>query len=297
MTDRPSTEEIEGAILSAGSIRRAAGILGVDERTVRRWRGASEEDPGTVGRSPMRILLIDIETRPHMGYFWDLWNQNINLAALRETTTTLCFVAKWLDEPEVIFHSDHHDGHEAMVRRAWALMNAADVVCHYNGNRFDTPHLQREFVQMHLPPPAPFKQIDLLKVVKKNFKFASNKLAFVAPALGLEDKEETGGYQLWFDCMEGDPQAWETMRRYNTQDVLLLEQLYHRLRSWIPGHPSHGAFNGTDVCPTCGSADLQPNGLAYLRTGQYPRFKCGNCGRYSRSNKRCGATSITDVAS
>jgi transposase-like protein len=73
--------------------------------------------------------------------------------------------------------------------------------------------------------------------------------------------------------------------------------MYHRLHAWIPGHPSHGAFHGTDVCPTCGSDDLRPNGLAYLRTGQYPRFKCEGCGRYSRHSKRSAATQFTDLAS
>jgi transposase-like protein len=293
---KPTSEEVEAAITNAGSIRKAAPILGVDERTVRRWRGASEEDPGETAQRPMRILLIDIETTPNGGWVWDLWNQNISLAALRETTSVLCFVAKWLDEDEVIF-SSQRDGHENMIRRAWSLMNAADVICHYNGVRFDTPHLQREFVVLGLPPTAPFKQIDLLKVVKKAFKFPSNKLAHVAPALGLEEKEKHEGYGLWFKCMAGDPEAWDTMQSYNTQDVLLLEQMYHRLHAWIPGHPSHGAFHGTDVCPTCGSEDLRPNGLAYLRTGQYPRFKCEGCGRYSRHSKRSAATQFTDLAS
>jgi ribosomal protein S27AE len=85
------------------------------------------------------------------------------------------------------------------------------------------------------------------------------------------------------------------MESYNRQDTELLEQLYNRLHKYIAGHPSHAAFHGRDICPQCGSGDLRPAGLAYLKTGQYPRFVCGSCGTYARATRRSGATSITSA--
>lgn len=295
---RPSIEEIQAVIADAGSIRKAAPHFDRDESTVRRWLGASQEDIPEAAKSPMKILAIDIETRPNLAYVWDLWNQNISLAALRESVSMICFVAKWLHLPESgpLFYSEFHHGRGRMIQVAWSLLDTADVIVHYNGVKFDTPHLNREFVQAGLPPASPFKQVDLLKVVKKRFKFPSNKLAYVAPALGLEDKVSHEGYGLWLKCMAGDADAWDRMREYNLQDVILLEQLYEKLLPWIDNHPSHAAMMGKDVCPTCASEDLRPDGLAYLRTGQYPRFRCGNCGVFSRASKRTAATQISLVA-
>lgn len=300
MNPKPSMETIEAAIETAGSIRKAAPIFGVDERTVRRWLAEykrQDEDPGETGKTSMRILAIDIETRPLLSYHWGMWNQNIRAPQVVEWDGMICWAAKWLGEPDsMVFRSDFHDGHETMVRGAWLMMNAADAVVHYNGGRFDNPWLQREFAQLDLDLPAPYKQIDLLKTVKKQFRFPSNKLGDVAPLLGLEEKVKHEGFELWIKCLQNDPDAWERMRAYNVQDVELLEQMYNRLHKYIVGHPSFAAFHGRDICPTCGSEHLKPAGLAYLKTGQYPRFKCDDCGRYSRDSKRTGSTRIQEAA-
>ena len=64
----------------------------------------------------------------------------------------IAFSAKWIGEDEIEFRSDFHDGHKRMVRRLWRLLNEADVVIHFNGRRFDIPHIQREFVEAWLLP-------------------------------------------------------------------------------------------------------------------------------------------------
>lgn len=295
MTLRPTIDEIDAAINTAGSIRKAAPTLGVDERTVRRWLAAGREDEDLVmGR--MNILAIDIETAPNLAYVWDIWNQNIGLHALLESVHMMCFAARWVGSgDETVFFSEFHDGTAVMLDAAWELMDEADVIVHYNGRKFDVPHLNREFVTAGLNPPSPYKQIDLLHQVKRRFKFPSNKLAYVAPALGLEDKESHEGFGLWTSCIAGDADAWGRMRDYNIQDVDLLEQLYYKLRPWIVGHPSYGALMGEDVCPSCGSDQLISSGVAVLATGQYPRYRCGVCGVFSRDTKRTASTGIREV--
>lgn len=291
--ERPSIQEIINAIDEAGSIRKSAPILGVDERTVRRWlKSASYLTTEGAG---MRILAIDIETRPNLAYVWDLWNQNINLEALVETSEIICWAAKWIGEERIEFRSSHHDGHGAMIQRAWELLDQADAVVHYNGQRFDIPHLNREFVLADLAPPSPFKQIDLLKTCKRRFRFPSNKLAHVSEALGLAGKVKHEGYRLWFKCMAGEDEAWTTMREYNVRDVQLLEDLYERLRPWIINHPSIGAMFASDVCPTCGSDHLEENGSVFLKTGRYQRLLCTECGAWMRSTKREGSTAIVEA--
>lgn len=245
----------------------------------------------------MRILLLDIENTPNLAHVWSLWNVNVGLSQLIEATEIMSFSAKWLGESKVEFYSTFHHGKDKMLERAHALLNEADVVVHYNGKHHDMPHLNREFVQAGYKPPAPYKQIDLLEVIKKVFRFPSNKLAYVSKALGLEGKVEHEGHTLWIKCMAGDAKAWARMRKYNKQDVVLLEGLYWILQPWIPSIPSYGPMEGRDVCPACGSDDLRREGFAYTQVGRFQRYVCGACGKWSRATKRDQSTQITGVAS
>jgi hypothetical protein len=77
-----------------------------------------------------------------------------------------------------------------------------------------------------------------MSVVKANFKFPSNKLDYVAQALGVGAKFKHSGFELWIDCMAGDDKAWREMKKYQIQDVVLLEELYQVLLPWLPGASS-----------------------------------------------------------
>jgi hypothetical protein len=227
-----------------------------------------------------------------------LWNQNVSLSQLRQSTELICFAARWQGDPkrETVFWSQL-DGRETMVRAAHTLLDEADFVTHWNGKRFDIPHLNREFLEGGLRPPAPYRQVDLCEVVKKQFRFPSNKLDYVAGALGVGRKVHHEGHMLWVQCMAGDPAAWKRMERYCRQDTDLLDPLYLRLRPWIPGHPSHAAFQGVNwCCPACGSLKLQARGYAQTLQSTYQRWHCQDCGKWSRSTKREFGTTVREVA-
>lgn len=244
----------------------------------------------------MKTLLIDIETTPNLAHVWDLWNQNVSINQLQVPSEMMCFSAQWLEVGTTYFYSGHELGRKTIVTEAHRLLDTADAVVHYNGKRFDVPHLNREFLQAGLLPPSPYKQIDLCDVVKKVFRFPSNKLDYVLRALGLEGKVSHYGHELWVRCMAGDEEAWDLMRDYNVRDVRALAELYAILLPWIPGHPSHGAFEGADRCPACGGASLTKQGFAYTAVSRYQRFRCDDCGKWSRGTRRLAATAITEVA-
>jgi hypothetical protein len=42
--------------------------------------------------------------------------------------------------------------------------------------------------------------------------------------------------------MNKDKQAWDMMKKYNIQDVVLLEKVYEKMLSWIRNHPNHNRF-------------------------------------------------------
>lgn len=234
----------------------------------------------------MQILIIDIETRPNLAYVWGLWNQNIGLNQISETGQVISFAAKWHGSKPIVFKSDFHDGHQAMVESAWELLDKADAVVHYNGKAFDIKHLNREFVIAHMPPPSPHVDIDLLSTVKKSFKFPSNKLQHVATQLELGSKVQHDGFDLWLACMNNEEKAWNIMRKYNKQDVVLTEQLYDELLPWIQPHPNRALRNNQAfACTRCASTSVQKRGFKYTNSAVYQQFSCNTCHGYFRSRK------------
>jgi predicted PolB exonuclease-like 3'-5' exonuclease len=174
----------------------------------------------------LKILLLDIESSPNVAHVWGIWQQNVGINQLMESSYVLCWAAKWLGEEEVMFDSVHVSKPKKMLKKIHDLISEADAVIHYNGTKFDMPTLNKEFLLHDMNPPAPYKQIDLLKQVRSQFRFPSNKLDYVAQRLGLGSKTSHEGHELWVKCMAGDKDAWKRMEEYNIQDVVLLEKLY-----------------------------------------------------------------------
>jgi hypothetical protein len=243
-------------------------------------------------KSGMKILLLDIETAPNLAHVWKLFDENVGLKQLIDSSYTLCWSAKWYKEPDVYFSSVFHTDMKSMLVGIHKLLGECDAVVHYNGTRFDIPTLNKEFILHAMPPPAPYKQIDLLKTVKDRFRFPSNKLEYVAHILGVGDKIDTskaGGHELWVKCMAGDEAAWKTMQEYNINDTVILEKVYDRLMPWIKGHANHNLYSDTSgdapLCPNCGGSEHQRRGFAYTTVGKYRRYMCKSCGAWFRNNK------------
>lgn len=245
----------------------------------------------------MRILLLDLETAPNTAHVWGLWQQDISISQLLDSSYVMCWAAKWYGQPKVMFDSIMRSQHRKMIRRAHELLEEADVVVHYNGKRFDIPTLNKEFVQLGLKPPAPYAQVDLLKVAQAQFRFPSNKLDYVAKALGFDGKVSHKGHSLWVECMARDKQAWVKMEEYNKRDVTLLEDVYKALLPWIKGHPNHGLYDPEDrkSCPNCGGGRLQARGIYRTAVYTYSRYQCQACGKWSRARRNDGTAKSQDI--
>ncbi|MCI0560471.1 MAG: ribonuclease H-like domain-containing protein, partial [Nitrososphaera sp.] len=231
----------------------------------------------------MKKLFLDIETAPVNAYVWGLFKQNINIDWVRDPGRVLCFAAKWEGEDEVMFVSEHDQpkrskAHRNMIRAIHQLLHEAEAIVHYNGNRFDIPTLNTEFLSYGMAPPPPTAQIDLLVTVKKRFRLPSNKMDFAARIMDIDRKLQHRGPELWLECMDGYETAWVEMEEYNRQDVIVLEQMYYKLLPWITNHPHVGIREGVaNSCPNCGSTNLKPRGMAYTKLTQYQRYRCNDC--------------------
>ena len=247
----------------------------------------------------MKVLYLDIETSPNVAYVWGLYNQNIALNQLIEPTRMLCAAYAWDNDNATEFVSEWgYGGRKAMLRELHAVLSEADAVVHYNGASFDVKHINREFLEAGLKPPAPYAQVDLYRTVKRLFRFPSNKLAHLSDVLNLGDEGKLHtDMSLWVRVLDRDPDARLEMEAYNREDVVLLQDLYAELRPWIPAHPNVGLYEKGDrpVCVSCGDVKIQQRGYAYTAAGKFVRYQCQECGRWMREAARESTTPMREV--
>lgn len=244
----------------------------------------------------MKVLFLDLETSPNLAHVWGLWDQNIAINQIVESTEVICFGARWLGSKKVIFKSVHHHGKKEMLDELHALMEEADVLVGWNSQAFDSKHIKREFLENGYLPPSPYKELDLMRVVRSQFKFPSYKLDYVSQTLGVGAKVKHSGFQLWLDCMAGKTKAWKEMKEYQIQDVNLLLDLYDVLLPWIKNHPHFGLYNGIENgCPNCASTDLEKRGVARTVSHTYQRYQCRDCGKWMRGNEPLEKTNFKSI--
>jgi len=237
-----------------------------------------------------KILLLDLETSPNLAYVWGKYEQDV--IEFEREWSIICYSAKWLDGSQKTRCLADYKGYNGnymddgkLVRDLWNLCSEADIIVAHNGDSFDIKKMNARFTYHGLTPPTPYKTVDTKKVAKKYFAFNSNSLNDLGKHLGLGKKVETGGFELWLGCMRGDAQAWKKMKKYNKQDVLLLEKVYLRLRPWMVTHPNAGMYTDKLVCPRCGSGRIQSRGLYKNKTTEYKRTYCSDCGGWGRTNE------------
>lgn len=227
----------------------------------------------------MRVLEVDIETKPAEAYVWALFNQNIGLNQIKSPSEILSYAARWQHQKKMMFKSIYHDGKEEMIEGLWDLLDEADVVVHFNGKRFDIPHINRELIEADYVPPSPYHQIDLYHIVRATFKFQSNRLDWVVQQLLDERKLEHQGMPLWTDCMDGVDAAWRKMRAYNKHDVYLLRGVYLKVLPWITRHPNRALYMknpSRPTCPNCGNQNLRIRAYreTTTRVNAYVQYFC-----------------------
>lgn len=233
-----------------------------------------------------RIAFWDIETAPTRGWVWT--NYEANLISTDRDWYILSFAVKWSDEkkirtyalPDYPGYSRDKECDKALVKDLWRMLDACDIAVAHNGDGFDVKKANARFIVHGLKPPSPYKTIDTLKIARSRFKFGSNKLTDLGRYLGVGQKLPHTGAHLWFSCMAGDAKSWSLMRRYNAQDVRLLERVYERIKPWAPNHPNLNLYTDGAGCPTCQSKKVQRRGTQVKLNSKRSRFHCQSCGTW-----------------
>ena len=249
----------------------------------------SSEFESPKNRKP-RILCVDIETAPITGTAWQTYDTS--LVWVVRDWYMLSFSAKWIDGKHVTKALPDYKGYKAgsendkeLVTDLWNLLDECDCAIAHNGRRFDFRKSNARFIQNGLPPPSPFRVIDTFETAKRVFSFTSNKLDDLGEYLGCGRKLKTDK-DLWRMCLAGDEKAWAKMKAYNRRDTILLEQVYLKLRPWMPTHPNMNVLLSREHgCPNCGSDKLQSRGWTPpTARGRRQQWHCQACGHWSKGS-------------
>ena len=198
---------------------------------------------------------------------------------------------KWQHEDEVMYQDkreswDCEDDSE-LLEGIWKLLDEADIVVGQNSKRFDEKKLNARFIMNGMKPPSSYRSIDTLEIAKRHFGFTSNKLEYMSDKLCKRYKKlkhgKFAGFELWKECLRGNPAAWDEMEDYNVHDVLALEELYDVMKPWYKAHPNLNLYTNTDdVSCVCGANDWEHNGYHYTNLSKFDRFRCNGCGATNR---------------
>lgn len=235
------------------------------------------------------IWVYDVETSPNLVYTWGLFDQNVGLNQIVKSQDILCFAATKIGTGKVVSAASW-DGYESMLQKLWNMMDSCDILCGYNQASFDDKLVKAAFVKAGMPPPSPYRSIDLLKVVKRSFKFPSHRLAYVCEALGLNLKTDPGGFNTWKHILDPESPDREAAQRrlvkYCRNDVKITAELFELLTPWIP-NLNIPAYRDDDElhCTRCDSTKLHARGLAHTATLSYQRYRCMDCGGWMRGAK------------
>lgn len=244
-----------------------------------------------------RILILDIETFPNQGYFWDLWHEIKSTEFIENYWYILCWCAKWYGEKEVFSsalpdflkeYKNNSENDRFILEKLGKLLDECDVVIAHNAKKFDLKKIRTRFIYHGLKVPSPYRIIDTLEIARNSFSFPSNRLDALGEFLGVGRKVKHGGFkELWIRCSKGDLKAWTKMVKYCKGDVTLLEKVYKKLLPYITNHPNVGTYIDDDKprCKNCGSDKLFKQGFQYTNAGKYQQYSCKECGSWMKGRK------------
>lgn len=240
---------------------------------------------------PIKRLFFDIETSPMIVYGWRTgYKINLHTDNIIQDWKIICISYKWQHEDKVKNLTwDKNQCDKQMLVDFIKLMNQADECIAHNGDRFDIKKIRTRCIFHRIPMFPKYRTLDTLKKAKSGFNFNSNRLDYIAKFLGVGAKLDHEGFDMWVKCLQGDKKALKDMVKYCDMDIIVLEDVYLTLQSYIKPNTHAGVINGNMKysCPTCGNDEditLLKNDVT--EKGTISRvMECNSCGHnYNISN-------------
>lgn len=231
----------------------------------------------------LKVGIIDVETSPLTAYAWGRHDVNIALNQVVKDWRLLCAAWKWLGGKQIAFAEARNDKDEkALLQKIWAFLDTADILITQNGKAFDSKKLNARFIMHGMKPPSPYKHLDTYLIAKSAGAFTANSLEYLTDKLCVKYKKLTHkkfpGMALWTECLKGNSAAWAEMKKYNIHDVLATEELYGKLKAWVPAN-APPVYVG-EGCQVCGARDMVKWGSRPSKSGLMVRRFCKHCGKW-----------------
>jgi hypothetical protein len=231
----------------------------------------------------LKRLYFDIETSPNIVYSWNIgYNLQIGYENIIQERAIICISYKWEGDKNVYTLTWNNGDDKDMIKKFISIINTADEVVGHNSDRFDLKWFRTKCVYHGIKSLPEFKSIDTLKISKKEFKFNSNRLDYIAKYLGLGSKIKTD-FKLWMRVMGGESKALKEMSTYCENDVVILEKVYKKLEGYTKAKTHVGVMSGGNKCdcPSCGSKHTHSDGNTFSATGmQKKKMYCVDCHSY-----------------
>lgn len=246
-----------------------------------------------IERRELKTLVLDIERLPGLARVWGPKTKYIHPNNFVRWPSTLCFAAQWFGSKDMMFFAAWDDA-QAMRQASWDLYNEADIVITYNGVGFDNKHLRSEWTEHRLGEPTPWRDVDLLKVVRATQGWEAKSLDQVCKRLGIAAKNDFYDADVAEAAMAGDIKAQKKLQRYNANDVKITSDVYVELMPYIKGHPHVAPTLGLErtTCPRCASSNVERNGIETPQVVNFYRYRCRDCGGNFRTTQHSRGPSV-----
>ena len=236
-------------------------------------------------RTKRRRLFFDIETSPNIGLFWEAgYKKNIDYSNIIQERAIICICYKWEEEKEVYaLQWDSKQNDKAMLQKFIEVANQANELVGHNGDKFDLPWIRTRCLYHRVELFPKYTTIDTLKLSRRQFRFNSNRLDYIASFLGIGRKIKTD-FNLWKDIVLNKcDKSMAKMIDYCKQDVRLLEQVHKELRLHDTTKTHYGVLERGDkrTCPECGSNNVNISKTKITAAGtKQIQYQCKDCGKY-----------------
>lgn len=234
----------------------------------------------------MKRLFFDIEVSPNIGFFWQPgYNLTIDYGNIIRERAVICAAYKWEGNDKVYALTwDKEQNDKPLLEALVAIMNEADEIVAHNGDKFDQSWIRTRCIYHGIPMPPFYVSVDTLKAARSKFRFNSNRLDYIGKFLGVGEKTQTSGFDLWRKItLDNSRKALKEMVEYCKNDVVLLEKVFEKMNSYIPAKSHATGFKGN--CPECGSEARVTYGIRVTAAGvNFQRAQCKKCGKWYKRN-------------
>lgn len=235
----------------------------------RKYQRKSEES----SKSP-KILIYDIETSQLEADVWWSGKQYVSANRIKSEPRIITVAYKWLGSDIVEYLQwDENQSDEQLVREFVEIYNEADMVVGYNSSKFDNRFLNARAFKYNLDINIHVKSLDLMREAKKYFRMPSYSLNNISRFLDLPTKLQHSGIDMWDAIQYGSKdeatQAMNLMIEYNIQDIIVTENLYHRMIKYIKSPIHVGVLRGgaKSTCPICGGTNVKLHKTTWTSAG------------------------------